>query len=331
MSYLSLARMPDRRLKRRHHTVPLFYLRRFATTVTSGDGQIIRVPLLGKVPHRMTIRDATVEKDFYLFRKDSGEVSDEMEAALGLMESESARGFQAVVDSHQWPPSGDVRWAISGWTALQALRGPRIRKQNDEITDAGFKLQVGVGGRPQVRRVLTQHLKREPSEDEIEAEWSRVTDFGAYQVRSAMGAAHIKIIAELLPGTTALFHDRGWTLIRFRRRSLLTSDNPVLLHSSSDHGEGIGLATAESVAVPLSRHVALLMGELGGPNNVVDGTTSIARRLNKLFAHNASAAVFHHPDDAPLAGVTLPEPETTTIEGPDLDHWVFPDGIPAGR
>ncbi len=53
---------------RRHHTVPAFYLRRFA----GANGQIERVAKPSGERAIMSVRNATVEVDFYTVETDEG-------------------------------------------------------------------------------------------------------------------------------------------------------------------------------------------------------------------------------------------------------------------
>ena len=100
-----------------------------------------------------------------------------------------------------------------------------------------------------------------------------------------------------------------WSAIRWKRCSLLTSDDPVVLMPAPDHPRwsSIGFATAGWIQLAIDRHTALLLTNLSdleasGRHDAPDrnsrpGTFSLARQLNERTADQASRFVFHHPDD----------------------------------
>lgn len=77
-------------MKRRHHTVPRFYLQRFA----NDGGQLMRVELPGEKRHRLSTTNATVENGFYLAETTDGDWVDDVENALAEFETnpELSRG-----------------------------------------------------------------------------------------------------------------------------------------------------------------------------------------------------------------------------------------------
>jgi hypothetical protein len=56
-------------------------------------------------------------------------------------------------------------------------------------------------------------------------------------------------------------------------------------------------------------------------------TAALARKLNGSLLLNAHAAVFHHPDDDPVAGLPLPEPRRRRLGGhEDVQRMLNPEG-----
>lgn len=315
------------KLKRRHHTVPRFYLERFADE----RGRLGRVELPGDRRHPVMVGDASVEKDFYLIEYESGTKSDALEDILGEIEGGAAEALRAIVDDGVWPIPGPHRWAIAAWAASQALRTPTQRQALDEIADILLKLQVGAGGRPQIRKLLRDRLGHKPTDEEVEERWQALSDFDSYRVRPHQNS-YLQNLVRMLPGTTAMFHDRAWTLIRFQRKTLLTCDNPVHLEHArgSQPGSGVGLLTAAAVTIPLDRRVALTMGDIGGPDRQLPGTTYVARVLNLNTAWNSHRAIFHHPCDGSLVAEPLPEPNRNVMGGhEDIKSMIFPEGMGA--
>lgn len=71
-----------------------------------------------------------------------------------------------------------------------------------------------------------------------------------------------------------------WSLNVFQRRTLLTSDHPVMLlpPTEDDPHFGVGIATAAGYGAPLSRHLGLVINASPNlPDMRVPGTTAIAK------------------------------------------------------
>jgi hypothetical protein len=131
----SPGRQPPRR---RQHTVPRFYLKRFA----DADERIMRVPLgHEQAPRKCGIRDVAVRNDFYSFPGDSGQLDDSVEIALSRLEGDAASVFRMVVDEYCWPLSEEKRRAMADWVAAQFLRLPARRQAANEIFDHLTKIK----------------------------------------------------------------------------------------------------------------------------------------------------------------------------------------------
>lgn len=313
-------------LSRRHHTVPRFYLERFA----DAGGRVQQVWLPCDRQHPVSISSASVINDFYnvnIGTREEPKLSDFWEKRFSEVEGMAATAFDAVVDDLVWPPRDEDRGAIALWVALQHLRSPAIRNQQQDHVAAVIRMQTAVTGIAHLKKVMTEGLRREVGDAELESEWEDLTKPGGPTIE--MGArAHISLLRDLIEPTTQMFADSGWILYRFRHRALLTSDTPVtLLAHPEDHPMmGVGLGNALAFLVPLSRRVGLFIGQPGLPDAHLQGTTVIARSFNSLTANNARRSVFHHPDDNPLRDVVLHEPVINEVDDGGMDEWVNRDG-----
>src|SRR6476660_533312 len=267
----------NQKLRRRHHVVPRFHLKSFADE----RGMLTRVVLPGKKRHLISINDATVEKDFYLVEDESGRQHDDVEKLLGMVEESAARAISQLLDGSLWPVTPEGREAIATWAAFQYLRTSTSRKLGNELADAVFKMQIAMGGKVQIRAALRQRNGREPTDSEVDDAWGEYRNFEAYRVEPHPNH-HIKTMLDHLPRAVPSFYDRGWALLRFRRRALVTSDNPVVLIPADDHPTilGVGLQNAGAILVPLARRAGLLMARRGGSDVIVPGTTSMANDFN---------------------------------------------------
>lgn len=313
-------------LSRRHHTVPRFYLERFAD---AGD-RVQQVWLPGDRQHPVSISSASVIRDFYninIGTKEEPTLSDFWEKRFSEVEGMAAKAFEAVVDDRIWPPRDEDRDAIALWAALQHLRSPAIRNQQQDHVAAIIRVQTAVAGIAHLKKVMTEGLQREVGEAELECEWEDLTKPGGPKIE--LGAsAHIRILRDLIEPTAQMFAGCRWMLYRFRRRALLTSDTPVTLlaHPDAHPMMGVGLGTAGAFLVPLSRRVGLYMGQPEMPDTHLQGTTVIARYFNSLTANNARRSVFHHPADNPLLDVVLHEPVVNEVDDGGVDEWVSREG-----
>ncbi|MDP9093599.1 MAG: DUF4238 domain-containing protein [Actinomycetota bacterium] len=295
-------------IARRHHVVPRFYLSRFA----DDRAQLRRVPLGDSTSHLIAVGDATVQTDYFAVESDVGP-ADAFEGQLSGIEGKAAGALARMLDERVWPMSLDDRYLVAMWIGLQHLRSQSTRTEGEEIGRTFLKLEVGVSTTKQVRERL--QLPPETPDEEVERLRARMLasantfDLGNHQ--------RLQIIAETLPGMTNLvFFRRPWMLITWERKTLATSDTPVILGPSvtaAEDGTGTSLGVAREVIVPVSRRAALLLGDLPteGPSwetHHVPGNAFIANAFNQYTLWNARREAFHHPDDDPFANVKIPNP-----------------------
>ncbi|MGW7400657.1 DUF4238 domain-containing protein [Streptomyces cyaneofuscatus] len=307
--------MADR--TRRQHTVSRFYLKGFADDA----GAIRRVSLPGEPSIVLSTRDATVIKDFYTVTLPDGSLSDFFEKAFSKIESSAAEALGLILDG-TWPLEGNNREAFATWVALQHLRSEDMRSSQVGINAEMIRLIVGVSGKEALRSLIQESESRTISDEELDEEWRDITKPGGPDMNPGANQ-HVRLMTNLLPTTAAYLRDCHWTLFRFARRAIATSDHPVSLVVAPDHPkwQGVGIATAELFLIPLSRRAALtiqprrrfsqLPTEVERvPDFTQRGTTSIARSINQETAARARKYVYHHPDEKPLQGLYLPTPDT---------------------
>lgn len=99
--------------------------------------------------------------------------------------------------------------------------------------------------------------------------------------------------------------------------------------------QGIALFTADLFLVPLSRRLALtiqprrrLPTDVGVvPDFPVPGSTKMARSINQETVRRARRYVYHHPDDSPLEGLFLPDPEPAQPPTSNSDDLIVEEGL----
>jgi hypothetical protein len=289
--------MPTRatQIKRRDHTVNQSYLRRFA----DDSGLLTAVRLPGDVRFAISAGDATVRKNFYVVRLPDGPESDRAEDGFGQVESNAAVAIRTLIDDRTWPIPGDVRAHIAEWAALQYLRVPWVRQLAREIAGALSEVRLPVPTETGKQSTLLMPA------DQVD--------------RLGAPAFHIEFIRRQAAVVAEMLYERDWVLTFYNRRSLATSDAPVVLRPMIRYPDGttVAMGNAAEVQVPLDRHVALSMRSRSRGDQRVPGVTKTAVDLNKATAGNARRYVFHHPDDDPLEGLMLPEPRERELANPE--------------
>jgi hypothetical protein len=282
------------RLKRRNHTVNKSYLRRFA----DDRGLLTRVALPGHERIPISVTDATVIRNFYVVTLPDGTETDEAEDLFGKVEAAAVTVIRSLVDDRLWPVPDTARTDIARWAALQYLRVPWVRQLGREIAEgfsnAGIPVRTGSGERVTVKM---------PADAIDELTGPRL---------------HLDLIERQLAAVTEMLCQRNWIFSFYQRRTLATSDAPVVLHPAAGQppGTGVGIANAGQVDIPLDRRVALSMGDASTGDLRVHGVTKTAIFLNGATARNARRYLFHHPGDDPLRGIRLPGPRRRELSGP---------------
>ena len=303
--------MPDgtRQVKRRNHTVNGSYLTRFA----DDRGLLAGIELPGR-RFPVPVDRATVIRNFYVTRLPDGSESDQAEDDFCDIEARASASMKILIDQRRWPIPDAVRADIAMWAALQFLRVPAVRQLASEI--AGAYIEVGV---PFTTDTGEQTRLRMPADEADPEKLKRL---------------HLEFIRKNTPVVARMLYARDWHLTFFTRKSLVTSDSPVVLRPMLRYpaGTSVAVGDAAEVQVPLDRRAALSMRAAGRGDQLVPGSAKIAADLNQAVANNARRFLFHHPDDDPLAGLALPQPRPRELSSPEAaavlasNLWTRPDG-----
>lgn len=305
---------------KRHHTVPNFYLKRFASAH--------RVPRIGAANVHdgkrvvMPTSNATVRNNFYAL-EGHPDGADVFESALSELEGVAARIINRVTEG-VWPLGREDREHLGVFLAFQLLRGPDTRATMDQSSESLLSAVITHLGVDGLRRKLLGQGK-EVRDDLLEDLVQRAEQPNGLSVKTT-SLGHIEQILELVPRVMPYLVGRPWALIRFDRKKLLTCDTPVALVADPDKGDksGVGVMTAWGIAFPVTREIGLLLTdphplweeeeEAGHrePAEVMERTASgsydfeapasakMAQLFNTHTLANARSWVFHHPDDAGL-------------------------------
>ncbi len=327
-------RLMGKRAKR-HHTVSKFYLRGFSDE----KKQLRRLVLPDQEDHLVSISSATVVNDFYSIELPDGRLSDEFEQLLSGVESDAADALDAV-NSGTWPLDGKLRAALAFWIALQHVRGERDRDWLGETSSETIRLLIAISGKDALRAHIAKAEGRAVPDSELDDEWRDLTKPGGPRI-TPDPMPHLKFMLEMVPATAAYFEECQWMLVRFERKTLVTSDHPVSMsvYNEIPKWSGVGVFDADVFTLPLTRRLGLLLQPRDklekyevvpdeAPDLVVPGNANWANVLNQQTVNNARRSVFIHPEDSLGSRIVIPEPGGfRSMLSSSVDDFVNEDGI----
>jgi hypothetical protein len=301
----------------KHHTVPAFYLRRFAD---SNQRLLIRDRPTGRLFPPRTVSGLAVT-DFYTVVSKDGAFDGRMEQLLGRVEGETAQLLKLLLAPYRRPgPLTETEQVtLCQFLAFQMVRGPRKRREMELQADYAAKLMAG--------DALTERDLREITAVPHPNEHIRL-----------MGPLSFAIFRFLLP--------RPVQIVRIDAPLFVTCDEPVLV-DNDDHvqhtpecsitpgqlrnrrkramaagktyQQGIhiwptrsaGVEAAEAIAMPLTPSVLLVLGHAGEqvvPEVFFKGEDAreLAEDVNKALVGQAYEWVAGRPDH------------------PSFRDWIFP-------
>jgi hypothetical protein len=293
-------------IKKRHHVVPRFYLKRFAN-----DAEQVVTVHVDDPERRFTasIDKVGVEGHFYNLPTEEGWVT-VVEDTLSKLEGIAAHELAKLVAGRSSTlPS--FRAKLSFFMAVQFVRG---RSPREAITDfyKDIFLKTAQLSTPEIIQAEAERRGEQMSIEEARKVWE-FAQCGEYTVGfqkvgpqqlpadSLVNAAEVFEQGEkLIP----FFSKRGWILIDFDEPLLLTSDEPVAQGIDSAFPDRpSGLVNADTIVFPLDPCRALMMTHPRGnppPHHRAKGTRELATAINKLVVARASKQIFFHPNSDPL-------------------------------
>jgi hypothetical protein len=305
----------------RHHTVPRFYLRRFAD---SSRQLSVRNRETGASSIRH-IKDLAIT-NFYTSVADNGDLEGRIEQGLAKMEDLAAGVFKDILSPYRTPrplsrPQSEV---VAQFMAFQLLRGPRKRREIELLADWWVKFMNQDKIPPPV--LASGRAVPHPNE-------------------------HLRILTTAPKQLARFLAERPAILITLDRPLLITCDEPVIVNVTDDNvghrpecsitqrqiqirmrkkkarrrgsvrqivhhypTRSQAVALAEEVGIPLSPRALLLLGPIGAeyqPSSVKltgDEAESFAQDINARLVDNAYEWVAAHPDHETFADMTFPDP-----------------------
>ena len=301
----------------RHHTVPAFFLRRFAE---GGRRLLVWRRATGQVKPG-SVDDLSIT-DFYTVMNTDGQLDGRMEQVFGMIEGDADGLIKLLLSPlrRPGPLTVDQQRTICQLVAFQMVRGPRTRREIELLADYGWKvLDNGQLAQRDLREVT---VVPHPNE----------------HIR-LMGPVSYAIWRSLLP--------RPIQVIRLDQPLLVMSDEPVIVDTDehvqhrpecfltqgqlrkrqrriSKDGtfrqpfhiwltQPSGVDFAEAIGVPLSPSAILVLGRIGErlqPQAVVTGDQAkqLADSVNHALAGQVYDWIAARPDHPTFASWTFPPP-----------------------
>lgn len=304
----------------RHHIVPRFLLARFATP----QG---RLRVRDRVTGTATIRAITdlAVRDFYTAVTDAQQFDASLETLLSEVEGAAADVLHTHLDATAFtrprPLTEDERFKIDTFVSMQYVRGMRVRRGIEIMTDYAMKLV---------------------NQDKLSAADIEELDIVPHS------NDHLRMISGLSEHAFEELVVRPLTVVTIDKPLLIMGDEPViLLHDGPRHkvnangyanvigpdidprdivqfhSPGGGLAEASEIAIAVSPTALLVYGQKNekwdGPAQRINGraAAAAAKEHNQAVIDGAIDWVAAHPDHAGFGSMKMPAPIpiVTVIDG----------------
>lgn len=321
---------PSQQVGARHHTVPAFYLRRFANSQKQLWVRDRRSP----TPGLRKETDLAI-RDFYTFQNIHGESDGRMELVLQKVEGNAASALRRVTSAVTWgrPIAPGDKTDLCIFTAFQLVRGLRKRREIELMSDFYVRIMqlnapVGAGRR------------------EVAAYREMLRDFRTLEVTSHPNE-HVSLMGKLAEPLTEHLLSRPLTVVELTDGALLTCDEPIATFDDQEHDpdpvipqarrrtrsrrrrgqreirqtrtliqvqstRNRGLARADDVVVPVGRRTLLVFSHplAAVPSHfrmAPEESQEAAVKVNKRLLEQAYFMAFAHPDDRHLLSAPLPD------------------------
>jgi Protein of unknown function (DUF4238) len=275
---------------KRHHFVPRFYLARWS------DHDQLAVQRRDGTHFLANPTNVAVINGFYDFRDDDGEVSKAVEKFLADVVEGPASSAFAEIDRIGRPPTPgtDEHHAMCMFIAFQMIRTPERR---DEMMLAE-SVRTYLDGRDLTEDVMASylesiHLGFAPSQREVRAAHMLI-GYQLTQLDPGSREESMKIMYKSALTLAPRLTEMHMSVAVDRKERLITADQPVLLWkrpSRRDAFEGVGIATADEIRLPLDAGQQLVLKHRPRPgvvrlssSEVVQCNRDIAARCHVFVA-----------------------------------------------
>jgi Protein of unknown function (DUF4238) len=269
-------------VKPRSHVVPAGYLRAW----THGAEIAMR---LGASEESVTtsVRNVGVRSNFYRReRPKTGETIHDVEWSIEQLETAALPVVSSLAS--RWPLGAEDKARVAQFFGLQVVRGPAFKAWHEQYVQPTID---AVRSDP----VATTVPAPDESPEEVAHKLIGHVSSDTYRLVEMIKTAQAVAVA---------LGSMHWTLVRFARPRLVTSDQPVVVWPLSrgrarpcPNNLDAGVTDTLEVFVPFGPDLLLLMTWVGGPDHlgVISGDNRHVATANAFVVANADAQWFHEP------------------------------------
>lgn len=275
-------------IARNHHTLPAFYLKRFA----DDNGLLSKWDKDTNTWNQIRPKRASVEIDFYIVETEEGP-SDAIENALSVIEGRAAEAIR--IEKGTWPVPPEQKGQLAEFLSLQRVRSTGFRASvnrfTDEVADKVYYLEEMA----RFRRQFIQQHQRPASDDELR-EYARTIKKPGPVEMSQNTAIETMLKMAGDQDRLAIYQYRAWNLERAKDGALVTADSPLSLWSSTPFSFwGEGELTAAEITFPLDPTRCLVMRHPDTEETTTDIDLDRVQELNRRILQHAHRSVFARP------------------------------------
>ncbi|WP_186309381.1 DUF4238 domain-containing protein [Micrococcus luteus] len=303
-----------------HHYVPQVYLRGFS----KGPRKKEQIGVVNVSDGRHFTRNIRRVAARMYFNSIEGDDPLAVENWLGRIETDAKEVIDAIACESDRLTSDD-RHALSDFIALQAFRGPSVRRDATRVVRDAFQRLNDYAKQTVVTRDSLAALGFDPNRFDVDAinEKGRAgQDYFTSDIDLSQDD-QVTLMVTTARSVLPYIMETPWRIIHFREQTLLTSDAPVTNIPTGDwlvrpHGRAASLQT---LVFPLTRKCALTIPppdvcgsgakaqamKTTAPSGRLDihviGDDTEANFINDVTKNGADEYVYFHPDDAHLVGL----------------------------
>ena len=217
---------------RRHHYLPQFYLAGFTKTGDK-DGRLFVLDRRQRKQWPAKPKDAGLQRDYYAIETDDVSRRNDLERALGNIESVMAPVVDRIAFTKQLPTDPAEFNVFLNFVALMAIRVPHVRNTLDDFTDRLMKSVMWYWfNDPRAKAGLAANFRERGEEltDEVYQGMKELYDSGTLTVTMDQNTT-LGMTFDMAKTLLPLLAERKWALhiAADDAPDFVTSDLPVIL------------------------------------------------------------------------------------------------------
>ncbi len=316
-------------IPKKQHTIPRFYLKRFAGS--NPDGMVWTYDAKEGKQWSATPENTCTQTHFYSVERDDDTMDTRLEEFLSKFESRAAPVYEKLLQ-RELPQAGQAREVFARFLALSYTRTTTMRHLAGEIVGKSAQVHNYITAsdpetfNSRMRIYEAETDKKLTSERKKRAKQNMLNPEG-FRVEVAKESTLTPLNAT--DKITQILYKMKWSFFEPAHAHLITSDNPLVLCADpkSYHpslGDGGFLNKTAVVMFPLSPRLLLFMSwEKYGPD-LVPIERDIVHDINNVIASHSDRFLFAHIKDKRIVRLADKHKDTrleVIVGGPGPDKF----------